>query len=191
MGLLNTPLEVLVDLDLELCYTNSMNTTLVTHARIFATAAHAAVGQRRRYTNEPYIQHPAEVVDILQTVDPTAEMVAAAWLHDVLEDTKVTYPVLLAEFGTDVAELVSCLTDVSQPADGNRRQRKARDREHLSRAPAAAQTIKVADLISNSKSIVDHDPGFARVYLKEKRLLLAVLTQADPRLVDLAVRMLD
>ena len=48
------------------------------------------------------------------------------------------------------------------------------------------QTIKCADLISNTSSIVDHDRVFAKVYLAEKRLTLEVLTAADPRLLDLA-----
>jgi hypothetical protein len=48
------------------------------------------------------------------------------------------------------------------------------------------QTIKCADIISNTSSIVMHDPAFARVYLEEKRLLLERLTEADPRLLALA-----
>jgi hypothetical protein len=82
-------------------------------------------------------------------------------------------------FGADIAALVGWLTDVSQPQDGNRAVRKAMDREHTARAPAEAQTIKLADLISNSKSIMAHDPEFARTYLEEKRLLLAVMTRGD------------
>ena len=165
---------------------NTINLNLVNHARIFATAAHAAVGQRRKYTEEPYIVHPAEVAGIVATVEHTSEMLAAAWLHDVLEDTDVTYDLLYEEFGAAVANLVHWLTDVSRPTDGNRAARKALDREHLSRAPAAAQTIKVADMISNSVSITRYDPSFASVYLEEKRLLLAVLTQADPVLLKRA-----
>jgi hypothetical protein len=53
------------------------------------------------------------------------------------------------------------------------------DREHTAEAPAEAQTVKLADLISNSKSIMEHDPKFAKTYLEEKRLLLAVMTRGD------------
>ena len=165
---------------------NTINTELVTHARIFATAAHAAVGQRRKYTNEPYIVHPAEVAGIVATVEHTSEMLAAAWLHDVVEDTKVTQDLLRIEFGPTVADLVYWLTDISRPSDGNRARRKAIDREHLSQAPAAAQTVKVADMISNSGTITRYDPSFARVYLEEKRQLLEVLTQADLKLLERA-----
>jgi len=157
--------------------------TLEDRARTFATAAHAAVAQLRKYTNEPYIVHPAEVVQILKTRPHDPEMVAAAWLHDVVEDTGVSIEVIRAEFGSKVSDLVGWLTDVSRPEQGNRATRKAIDRAHTAAAPSEAQTIKLCDLISNTRSIVEHDPEFARVYLAEKRLLLEVMTKADPELM--------
>ena len=158
-----------------------MNT--VERARVFATAAHAAVKQVRKYTFEPYIVHPAEVASIVATVPHTDEMLAAAWLHDTVEDTGVTIVDIQAEFGNKVAELVGWLTDVSTPEQGNRAVRKAIDREHTAMAPAAAATVKLADLIANSRSILAHDPAFARVYLEEKRMLLEVLTRGDATLM--------
>lgn len=158
--------------------------TIVEKARIFATAAHAAVAQLRKYTNEPYIVHPAEVFSIVSTVDgATEEMMAAAWLHDVVEDTGVTIEVIRETFGEEVAELVGWLTDVSRPEQGNRATRKAIDRAHTAMAPAAAQTIKLADLISNTRSIMAYDEKFAKTYLEEKRLLLEVMTKGDARLM--------
>jgi (p)ppGpp synthase/HD superfamily hydrolase len=160
---------------------------IVEKARIFATAAHAAVKQTRKYTGEPYIVHPEHVVNIVETVIHTPEMLAAAWLHDVVEDTGVTMTDILCEFGsTDIANYVYWLTDTSTPKDGNRAQRKAKDRERLAQAPAEVQTIKLADLISNSHSIMKHDPKFAVIYLEEKRLLLEVLTQGDRMLWEMA-----
>ena len=161
--------------------------TLVDRARVFATAAHAAVGQLRKYTFEPYIVHPQEVAGIVAEVDGTAEMIAAAWLHDTVEDTGVTIELIRAEFGQEVAELVGWLTDVSRPDHGNRAQRKAVDRAHTAAAPAAAQTIKLADLIANTRSIVQHDPKFAATYLEEKRQLLEVMTKGDSRLRERAL----
>ena len=156
---------------------------LVHKAQVYAMAAHAAVGQKRKYTGEPYIVHPAEVASIVARVPgATPDMVAAAWLHDVVEDTGCTFTDIHMAFGIDIATLVGWLTDVSKPEDGKRAVRKAIDREHSAQAPAEAQTIKLADLISNSKSIMAHDPGFAKTYLEEKRLLLEVLTRGDPGL---------
>ena len=158
--------------------------TLVEKARAFATAAHAAVGQLRKYTFEPYIVHPAEVAALVSTVPGhTPEMVAAAWLHDTVEDTGVTSELIRSEFGDEVATLVGWLTDVSRPDHGNRAARKAVDRAHTAAAPAEAQTIKLADLIANTRSIMQHDEKFAVTYLAEKRMLLEVMTKGDPGLM--------
>jgi len=150
----------------------------------FATAAHT--GQKRKYTGEDYIVHPMEVAEIVKTVAYTPEMIAAALLHDVVEDTDASLEDILHRFGSAVADLVRDLTDVSQPEDGNRATRKALDRAHTAQASAAAKTIKLADLISNSRSIVEFDPKFAKVYLKEKALLLDVLTEGDEILLKKA-----
>jgi len=160
--------------------------TIVERARVFATAAHTAIGQVRKYTFEPYIVHPAEVASIVRSVPHTDEMVAAAWLHDTVEDTDVTIELIRAEFGDKVAELVGWLTDVSRPEDGNRAVRKAIDREHSASAPAEAQTVKLADLIANTRSIMKHDVAFAKTYLEEKRLLLEVMDRGDATLVAIA-----
>jgi (p)ppGpp synthase/HD superfamily hydrolase len=158
-------------------------TDLVARARTFATAAHAAVGQLRKYTFEPYIVHPEEVAGIVSEYGGTPEMIAAAWLHDTVEDTGVSIELIRSEFGSEVSDLVGWLTDVSRPDHGNRAARKAIDRAHTAAAPAEAQTVKLADLISNTRSIVAHDEKFAVTYLAEKRELLKVMTKADPALM--------
>ena len=159
---------------------------IVTKAQVFATAAHAAVKQVRKYTGEPYINHPIHVMSIVKTVPHTDAMLAAALLHDTVEDTGVTIDLIEQEFGSEVANLVSWLTDVSRPEHGNRAVRKQLDLEHTAQAPAAAQTIKLADLISNTSSIVKHDLNFAETYLKEKQALLQVLTKGDRTLLSWA-----
>lgn len=156
---------------------------IIEKARVFATAAHAAAGNVRKYTGEAYICHPREVAGLVASVTGQhPEMVAAAWLHDVVEDTGVSIDLIYAEFGQCVGNLVSGLTDVSRPEDGNRAARKAIDREHIAKQSPACQTIKLADLISNTKSIVARDPEFARVYLQEKLQLLEVLRYGNSRL---------
>ena len=148
--------------------------------RDFATVAHS--GQTRKYTGEPYIEHPAAVAAIVASVRHTSAQVAAAWLHDVVEDTIVTLDDMRSYFGPEVAGLVYWLTDVSRPQDGNRATRKALDRAHIAKAPPAAKTVKLADLIDNTSSIVARDPDFAKVYLREKALLLDVLREGDATL---------
>lgn len=146
-------------------------------ARRFAEAAH--IDQRRKYTEKPYITHPAAVVELVRSVPHTEAMIIAAWLHDTVEDTAVTLEEVEREFGIEVAVLVEHLTDVSWPKDGNRKKRKAIDRDHTAKASAAAKTIKLADLIDNMHSIVERDPEFAKVYLAEKAALLDVLKDGN------------
>lgn len=152
---------------------------VVEKARVFATAAHAAVNQLRKYTFDPYIVHPTEVATIVATVTDNPNVVATAYLHDVLEDTKVTEEVLRREFGDEVTDLVVWLTNVSKPSDGNRKVRKQKDLNNLAKAPADAQTVKLADLLSNTPSIVEYDPNFAKIYLHEKLALLDVLKKGN------------
>lgn len=153
-------------------------------AQVFATWAHR--GQLRKYTGEAYIVHPKRVANIVRSVPHTTNMLCAAWLHDVVEDTKVSLFWIRFFFGKEVAVYVEMLTDVSKPSDGKRTVRKAIDRDHTSMALPCVKTIKLADLIENSESIIAHDPNFAKVYLVEKELLLDVLTEGDPTLWDLA-----
>ncbi|MBB5458684.1 HD domain-containing protein [Paraburkholderia sp. Cpub6] len=156
---------------------------LIDRARAFALGAHAALNQRRKYTGEPYATHLAEVAELVTRAQGvTAEMVAAAWLHDTVEDTAVQLVLIEAEFGTCVGRLVGELTAISTPEDGDRSTRKTLDRAHTARASAAAQTIKAADLISNLRTVEARDPQFAAIYMREKRLLLNVLTRADEHL---------
>lgn len=159
-------------------------------ASVFATAAHCAIDQRRKYTNEPYIIHPKAVADLVGTVEGhTVDMVCTAWLHDVLEDTQVSFQVLDGLFGRTIADMVQMLTDVGHE-HGNRAKRKAIDRDRLACAPGSVQTVKVADLIDNTPTIVQFDRDFAKVYLREKRELLDVLQKADTLLWSTAHGML-
>lgn len=150
-------------------------------AMMFARHAHA--GQVRKYTGNPYHDHLAEVAGIVATVDASVPTTAVAWLHDVVEDTSFTAVDIRRMFDPIITDGVLWLSDVEP---GNRAERKRLSRERLARAPAWIQTIKCADLISNTSSIVKHDPKFAVVYLEEMRQLLGVLTKADRRLWELA-----
>jgi (p)ppGpp synthase/HD superfamily hydrolase len=81
-----------------------------TKAKEFATRYHASIDQRRKYTNEPYINHPAAVAELVRSVPHTEEMLCAAWLHDVVEDTPCTLIEVEQTFGMEVACLVEMLT---------------------------------------------------------------------------------
>jgi (p)ppGpp synthase/HD superfamily hydrolase len=160
---------------------------LIRKAKRFAIMAHD--GQLRKYKKEPYWHHLHEVAGIVADVG-TPAMIAAAWLHDTVEDTHVTHDDIEAEFGPVVAEYVYYLTDIAKPEDGNRAARKKIDREHNASGPKEVHTIKMADLISNSRSIFEHDPNFAKVYVKEKIALMELLTEANGGLRHVALKII-
>ena len=150
-----------------------LGSATVIKALQFAIVAHG--DQKRKYTGVPYVTHTIEVAEIVANHGGSEAQICAALLHDTVEDTSVEIHDILDNFGVEIADLVAWLTDVSKPEDGNRETRKAIDRDHIAKASSTAQFVKLADLISNTKSIVEHDTNFARVYLKEKQKILDVM----------------
>jgi (p)ppGpp synthase/HD superfamily hydrolase len=159
-----------------------MMDSLEDQARRYATQAHAETGQRRKYTDEPYIVHPAAVVELVRSITSDENLLAAAWLHDTVEDTATTLNDIETHFGPRVAELVEMLTDSAQPTAKNRAARKLAHFQHTANAAPEAQTIKLADIIDNTRSIVRFDPHFARIYLVEKKVQIELLKQGDAQL---------
>lgn len=157
---------------------------LIEKAREFAREKHAQ--QKRNYTGEPYFVHLEEVAGIVERAGLSEAAIAAAWLHDTVEDTDATLPEICAKFGSAVAVMVLDLTD-TPPAPGmNREQRKRADRLRLKLAGSETQGIKCGDLISNTSTISKHNPGFAKTYLPEKRATLEILTRAPAPLLEQA-----
>ena len=161
---------------------------LIDDARDFAERMHK--GQTRKYTGVAYIVHPVAVAASVAAVGMDDETVAAALLHDVIEDTGCTAARIARLFGIRVARMVMQVTNPSTWATGNRAARKQMDRIHLRSACPEAKTIKLADVIDNVKSIKEHDPKFARVYLREKRLLLPFLREGNTSLYEIATGIL-
>jgi len=159
-------------------------TTLIEKALAFATTAHK--GQTRKYTHEPYVEHCKEVQMLVKATGGDEAMQVAALLHDTIEDTEAEPGQIEVEFGKDVLELVLSLTDVSKPEDGNRKARKAKDLAHLTEASARAKAVKLADGISNARSIISHDLAFCRSYLPEMDEMLGVLGGVNEELYVLA-----
>ncbi len=159
----------------------------------FATDAHG--DQKRKYTNQLYITHPIEVAKLVEEEISTSftksiphfeSMIYASLLHDVLEDTEVTYEELRAflfrtltlDKAKKTLDLVIELTDIftteSFP-ELNRAKRKDLEATRLGGVSLEAKLIKRMDMNHNTKSILQNDPKFAKVYLKEKNHLLKFL----------------
>jgi (p)ppGpp synthase/HD superfamily hydrolase len=134
--------------------------------------------QTRKYTGEPYWNHVRNVAIQVEAWGGTPEMIAAAYLHDVLEDTDETAERLLAIFGPVVVGYVEELTDhftKERYPDMNRAERKDAEARRLATASLEARVIKLADMADNTASIEAHDPGFAKTYLREKAFLESLI----------------
>lgn len=148
-------------------------------------------GQIRKYTNRPYIEHPIRVAGRLATMSCADEIsVAAAFLHDVIEDCDVTKERLidlLSGVGSTsspccIASYVQMLTNPSKGSSLNRAARKEMDREHLRNAPKMIKIIKLIDRIDNLNEMSNADIGFIRKYCEESKLLADAIGDADSSL---------
>jgi guanosine-3',5'-bis(diphosphate) 3'-pyrophosphohydrolase len=129
---------------------------LISEAADLAARRHNGMARKGR-GNEPYINHLAEVASILAEVTDgsDAELVAAGWLHDTVEDTDTTREELAQKFGERVAALVVEVTDDMSLPKTKRRQRQIEDAPHKS---PDARLIKIADKISNIRARIHADP---------------------------------
>jgi hypothetical protein len=148
---------------------------LSTCAKWFAIFAHWSIGHKRKYTGEPYSVHLAEVAALVELVGGSEYQIAAAWLHDTVEDTWVALWMIRLLFGWQVADMVDGLTEVSIKMSGNRKVRKEADRIWYSKQSPDTKTIKLADNYSNLSSAADCDPHFASMYFSEAADLLISL----------------
>ena len=131
-----------------------IDTDLLDRAIIFAVQAHH--NTERRGKGFPYIVHPMEAVEIVSTITADQELLAAAALHDTIEDTDVTVEQLRAEFGDRVAELVHAESDqftegVSEEDSWHDRKQAAIDR--LAAASHDAKIVALGDKLSNMRAI--------------------------------------
>ncbi len=161
----------------------------------FADNAHGT--QMRKYTSDRYIVHPVRVMELLKEYTSDIAVLAAALLHDVLEDTLTTkedirkfLSTLMDTSTADrtvilVVELTDVYTKEAYP-QWNRGQRKTLELERAAKTSGLAQTIKYADIIDNCKEIVEHDRHFARLFLSECKRLLDKITEGDKALYEKA-----
>jgi (p)ppGpp synthase/HD superfamily hydrolase len=142
-------------------------------ANVFQIAAHEACGQKRKFSGLPYYTHPQAVAHILQVHVPeaTTEMIIAAYLHDTVEDTKMTAETIDFYFGSVVRTYVVGLTNVKVKGM-NRAEQKRHDAARLAAEPWAVRVIKLCDRLHNLPDIIANDPAHARVYVPETRYLL-------------------
>jgi HD domain len=169
-------------------------------AQAISFAKHHHGDQKRKYSDAPYFQdHCLEVYDMIRNLPSASHsQMIAAILHDVVEDTPVSIHDISMEFGENVGRIVAGMTDVSRPEDGNRKLRKQKDLEHTAEQKPDVKTVKLADLISNSRSIFGYAmqgnkdaKAFAKLYSQEKERLMMVLVEGDHSLYQQAEKLLQ
>ena len=131
-----------------------LNTELLDRAIVFAVRAHA--GTERRGKGFPYIVHPMEAVEIVATMTRDQELLAAAALHDTVEDTDVTVEQIRAEFGDRIASLVASESDIVQEGVSEEDSWHARKQASIDRLAAASHDAKIvalSDKLSNMRAI--------------------------------------
>lgn len=131
-----------------------IDTTFLDKAIEFAVKAHA--NSERRGKGFPYIVHPLEAMSIVASMTPDQELLAAAALHDTVEDTGVSIDDIRGEFGDRVADIVKAESDVfteglSEEASWHDRKKAAIDR--LAAAPLEAKMVAMGDKLSNMRAI--------------------------------------
>ncbi len=131
-----------------------MDTEFVDNAIIFATKAHK--NTERREKNTPYIIHPLEVLSICETMTDDKEVLAAAVLHDVIEDTDFTYDDILKEFGKRVADIVSSESDNELEGYNKNNPWKVNKElaiKRLQKANLDCKMVALSDKLSNLRAI--------------------------------------
>jgi (p)ppGpp synthase/HD superfamily hydrolase len=130
---------------------------LVSEAAEFAARRHTGMARKGR-GNEPYVNHLAEVANLLATVTGgrDADLVAVGWLHDTIEDTATTQEELAEKFNERVANLVAEVTDDMGLPKSTRRRLQVVESPGKS---ASAKLLKIADKISNIRARIHSDPS--------------------------------
>lgn len=175
---------------------NKSGVEILEYIKSFADRAHGT--QVRKYTGDRYIVHPVRVMEMVRQYNDDICVLAAALLHDVLEDTPVSaaelrdalHPVLEPDQVAKVMELVVDLTDVYVKKDYprlNRRSRKEKESERMAAVSAEAQSIKYADIIDNVRDIVSQDMNFAKIFVREAKNMLKRMDAGNPQLREKAL----
>ena len=133
---------------------NPLDTRLLDKAIIYAVRAHA--GTERRGKGFPYIVHPMEAMEIVSTMTSDQELLAAAALHDVVEDTDITVEEIRAEFGDRIASLVAAESDAGQEGVSEEESWRSRKEQGIRRLQGASRDVKIValgDKLSNMRAI--------------------------------------
>ena len=158
--------------------------SITAKAKAFAIKNHGE--QKRKFSDVPYVSHPIGVAERMEQLNLPEEVIVAAFLHDILEDTSITYGEIVTEFSPVIADLVQELT-----SDKNEAKRLGKA-EYLvvkiNNLSPLAQVLKLADRENNVKDLHQSAPAFSKRYARETQYILANLTfeptQAETEIIQ-------
>jgi (p)ppGpp synthase/HD superfamily hydrolase len=171
-------------------------TDRIEKAKEYFRKAHDSIGQKRKYTGEPYWVHTERVAQMIWDATKNEDLTIAALGHDVLEDVADKNPdyneaAMRKEFGDVITNLVLEVTNVYTKENYpnlNRAKRKHLEHKRLSKVSKEAKSIKLADIADNVEGVVDSDVGFGKVFVFEKSQLLVYLREGNDTLYKKATK---
>ena len=156
---------------------------LIKAAKMFANSGHQRITVHPNPALQSHEAHLKSVAQIVSSVSGDEQMIAAAWLHDIVEDTGVTIDDVERQFGVRVAKLVYEVTVVSHPARHHHTASFALSKQHFAKVSDAAKTVKLADLIDTCRDLYKNDSAMFRTYAAEANELALVLNGGNTRLL--------
>ncbi len=151
-------------------YNPDADVHLIDQAYIYAARAHK---DHVRLSGEPYLSHPLEVANILADMKMDVESIAAALLHDVIEDTPATKADIEALFGPSVAHIVEGVTKLSKLPTANKATRQAESLRKMILAMAddiRVILIKLADRLHNMRTLHYHPKAEKKAAIAQETL---------------------
>ena len=159
--------------------------TALDHVRCMAYLLHS--NQKRKFSELPYSIHLQEVADLVEEFNGSEEQIAAAYCHDIVENTHIKVIPLTSFFSkygfNEAGGLVEELTDKytkEKYAILNRYERKLLEHDRLSKISDKAKLIKLADVISNVQTLDKCADGFAKLMLTEMHHLIPLIKIDNP-----------
>jgi (p)ppGpp synthase/HD superfamily hydrolase len=161
---------------------NATAKAMILKARGFALGAHAGMGQVRKFTGEPYYNHPFRAAEMAEAYGCDWEVICGCYLHDTVEDTGVTIELIHQEFGSRVAQIVNGVTNVATRENSpglNRADRFALNLAHLKEQGHGSKEVRLFDVFDNLRDAEKVDAKFANLLVAEKPIVVAECREAN------------
>lgn len=173
---------------------NAIAKALTLKARGFALGAHAGMGQVRKFTGEPFYNHPWRAAAMAEAYGCDWEVIVGCYLHDTVEDTHTTIGLIHQEFGARVGRIVNGVTNVATREGNpglNRAGRFALNLAHLKEQELDCKEVRLFDVYDNLRDGEKVDAKFANMLVAEKPIVVDVCREANYGVHALCMRRIE